>query len=278
VAQQYDAELVLVHAIPPEPWETASLGPLPHDLDLNRLEAERAMEQIAEEAHLTRFRHRIERGSVGNALRSVTQHEVADLLVLGTHGRGGLKKLALGSVAEEVLRLASCPVLTVGPKAILPSADSVQFKTVLFATDFGSACAKAFRYALSFAENCKAQLILLHIADPIRTINVGLEPLDLGGYLQNELAGSQAEMREQSARKLWKLIPSDARLAVVPKYMVETGFQAEGILNASATYKADLIVMGANEVRSPRFASHIPWAVTHQVLCEARCPVLTLRN
>ena len=182
MARQYDAELALVHAIPPEPRETASLGPLPHELDLNRLEAERAMEQIAEEAHVTRFRHQIviERGSVGNALCSVTQHEGADLLVLGTHGRGGLKKLALGSVAEEVLRLASCPVLTVGPNAILPSADGVQFQTILFATDFGPACAKAFRYALSFAEDCRAKIILLHIVDPVRTINVGPEPLDMG--------------------------------------------------------------------------------------------------
>ena len=198
--------------------------------------------------------------------------------MLGTHGRGGLSKLALGSVAEEVLRLASCPVLTIGPQAILPSANGVQFKAVLFATDFGPACAKAFRYALFFAEDCKAQLILLHIADPIHTFNVGLEPLDQGGYLQNELAESQAEMRENSARKLWKLIPSDARLAVMPKYLVETGFQAEGILSVAAMHKADLIVMGANEVRSARLASHIPWAVTHQVLCEARCPVLTVRN
>ena len=96
--------------------------------------------------------------------------------------------------------------------------------------------------------------------------------------MQNELAESQAEMRENSARKLWKLIPSDARLAVMPKYLVETGFQAEGILSVAAMHKADLIVMGANEVRSARLASHIPWAVTHQVLCEARCPVLTVRN
>jgi nucleotide-binding universal stress UspA family protein len=57
----------------------------------------------------------LERGNVWDVLASEIQRENIDLLILGTRGRGGLKKLALGSVAEEVLHLASCPVLTVGP-------------------------------------------------------------------------------------------------------------------------------------------------------------------
>ena len=57
-----------------------------------------------------------------DVLASVIQRKNVDLLVLGTRGRGGLKKLALGSVAEEVLRLAPRPVLTIGPH--VPVADS----------------------------------------------------------------------------------------------------------------------------------------------------------
>ena len=52
---------------------------------------------------------------VWDVLASVIQRESVDLLVLGT-GREGLKKLALGSVAEAALRLAPCPVLTIGPQ------------------------------------------------------------------------------------------------------------------------------------------------------------------
>jgi Universal stress protein family len=58
-------------------------------------------------------------GPVWDVLSSIIQREI---LVLGTHGRGGLKKLALGSVAGEVLRLAKCPVLTIGPDDIGPAA------------------------------------------------------------------------------------------------------------------------------------------------------------
>ena len=48
--------------------------------------------------------------------RIIERNEI-DLLVLGTHGRQGLAKMVMGSAAEEIFRRASCPVLTVGPKA-----------------------------------------------------------------------------------------------------------------------------------------------------------------
>lgn len=51
---------------------------------------------------------------VGDALLGTIRTKDIDLVVLGTHGRRGLRKLVLGSVAEEVFRLAPCPVLTVG--------------------------------------------------------------------------------------------------------------------------------------------------------------------
>jgi hypothetical protein len=71
-----------------------------------------------------------------------------DLLILGTRGRGGLKKLALGSVAEEVLHLASCPVLTVGPNVPPAGPDVSDFKRILFATDFGSASNQSLLHTL----------------------------------------------------------------------------------------------------------------------------------
>src|SRR5208282_5444485 len=58
-----------------------------------------------------------------------------DLLVLGTHGRSGVRKLILGSVAEEVFRRAACPVLSVGPNVSCKAKGEIQFQQILFATD-----------------------------------------------------------------------------------------------------------------------------------------------
>ena len=72
-----------------------------------------------------------------------------------------------------------------------------------------------------------------------------------------------------------KLLPSSTKLAVEPEYISSTDFLPEGILETAAIRRIDLIVMGANRASSPRVSAHIPWALTHEVICRASCPVLT---
>jgi nucleotide-binding universal stress UspA family protein len=59
----------------------------------------------------------IRRGEIWTVISDILGKQQIDLLVLGKHGRTGVGKLLMGSVAEEILRQALCPVLTVGPHA-----------------------------------------------------------------------------------------------------------------------------------------------------------------
>jgi nucleotide-binding universal stress UspA family protein len=280
VARGYGSEIALVHAIPPEPRETVPMDPLPLELDRHRLEAEEKIRQLAEEAHLKDFQNHIlvQQGSVWDVLSSIIDRYRAGLLVLGTHGRGGLKKLALGSVAEEVLRLASCPVLTIGPNAVPPTSDVASFKTILFATDFGPACARAFPYALSLAVTCQAKLILVHMVPPLPVVVTGRFDDSPGIEAAQAVTEWQVSTKEESIRRLRKLVPQDAKLTSQPDYLVGIDFLPEGILVAAALRKVDLIVMGANRVASARMVAHMPWTLTHDVICKAKCPVLTVRS
>ena len=280
IARRYHAEISLVHAISPEPRDPVPMDPLPRDLNRERLEAEREMQRLELEVEIKGLAHRIliERGPVWDVLSSLIERDHPGLLVLGTHGRGALKKLVLGSVAEEVLRLAPCPVLTVGPRAVPPNSDVAKFKSILFATDFGPASANAFPSALFLAQDCRAKLILLHMVPPMAAANIGPAAYGPATYAAEDLTAWQSRMREESSRKLRQLIPPEANLATQPEYVVTTDFLPDGILEAAATHHAELIVMGANQTRSPRLAAHIPWAVTHDVLCEATCPVLTVKS
>jgi nucleotide-binding universal stress UspA family protein len=72
--------------------------------ELNRLGAPDAQ---------VRVEHRLEEGDAATQILQVAQETGCDLIVLGTHGRTGHGRLMMGSVAEQVLRTASCPVLTV---------------------------------------------------------------------------------------------------------------------------------------------------------------------
>ena len=277
LARRYDSTLSVVHAMAPEPRDPIPLERLPRELNVPRLDAEREMNQLTENARLDDVNHHliIKQGPVWNVLSSVIEHENVDLLVLGTRGRGGLKKLALGSIAEQVLRLAPCPVLTIGPHVPPPASGSIQFRGILFPTDFGRAADAAFPYALSIAEEHQAGLVLLHMLPPMPLTDVGPAAYGPSPYAAEQFVKWQHSTREESRIKLAKLLPSSAKLAVEPEYIASTDFLPEGILETAAIRRIDLIVMGANRTSSPRVAAHIPWGLAHEVICRASCPVLT---
>lgn len=278
IARRYGSELSVVHAIPPEPRNQIPLEPLPRELDRRRLEAEDQMKQLGKKERMNDLRHHLllEQGPVWKVLSSVIQRENVDLLVLGTRGRGGLGKLALGSVAEEVLRLAPCAVLTIGPHVPTADLSTTKLRRILFATDFGAASAKAFPYALSLAEDDQAKLVLLHMVPPMPEADLGPAAYGPSTYAAEQFTEWQRTKRDESVRKLKGLLPPGTNLAEKPEYVAGTDFVPEGILDAAVTHRIDLIVMGANRTPSPRMAAHIPWALIHEVICHAKCPVLTV--
>jgi len=263
IARRYGSEITIVHAIPPAPRRSVPMDPVPPELNRERLLAEQEMERFRQEARLAHAANHVvvEQAPVWDVISSIIEREDPDLLVLGTHGRGILKKLALGSVAEEALRLAPCPVLTVGPKAFPPRSEVADFKNILFATDFGPASAKAFPYALSLAEDCQARLILLHVLPPMPVAEVGPAAYGPATYVAEDLTEWCKRVREESSRQLKELIPRSAKLSAPPIELVAPDFLPEGILDAAMSYEAELIVMGANRTRSPRLAAHISWAL-----------------
>jgi len=137
IAERYASTVHIIHVLAPEPQIGIPLDRLPEldternvaQADMNTLLAGRSFGDIAHTAI-------VERGQLWEVLAPFIKENSIDLIVLGTHGRRGLRKLVLGSVAEQVFRHATCPVLTVGPQATHEGAADTSFKTILFATDF----------------------------------------------------------------------------------------------------------------------------------------------
>jgi len=278
IARRCGSEVYFAHANSPEAHGTIPMDSLPKEIDRRRIEAESQMKVLADRARAEGIASQtmVKQGAASAVIPRIIQETGIDLLVLGTHGRGGLKKLVLGSVAEELLRLVSCPVLTVG-RNVAPSASArANFERILFATDFGPGAAKALPYALYLAKEHSASLVLLHMIPPVMVIQMGVAPDGSENYPVEDLTNGEATQRQEGERKLKQLMLSETARGFEPEYVVAADFLPQGILDVAAERKVGLIVMGATRPRSARAAAHMPWTVVHHVISEAECPVLTV--
>lgn len=120
LAGRLGAAVEVLHVFEPPGYvgpDTLALVPITagqHDFAQTRAEVERQVQQfLAQTPGLPATRAvRIESGEPSDTILRVAGEGGADLLVMGTHGRTGLSRLLIGSVAEAVLRRAACPVLT----------------------------------------------------------------------------------------------------------------------------------------------------------------------
>jgi len=201
-------------------------------------------------------------GSISEVLLELIGRFEIDLIVLGTHGRGGIKKLVLGSVAEQIADSAYCPVLTVGPHIPSKLGPELKLRRILYATDLLPGSARALTYALWLVEHEHGHLTLLYVLKM---------PTDVpSGYPEAE--------RDTATKRLAELLPPETTLSVETEFIVEIGASAEHILKVAEDQGADLIVMGPHHTSHPGVSAHLPWVTLHQVLCRARCPVLTVRD
>src|ERR1700687_4975889 len=200
-------------------------------------------------------------GNIWEVVSEVIKQKEIDLIVLGTRGRTGLGKALLGSVAEQILRQAPCPVLTVGPHVTArpyvngQPEEAAKLREILYATDLAADFPVAAPYAISLAQENQAHLALLYVIE---------EPQQPG------------EIAEMKVGKLRQLVPQDADLWCEPHYLVEQGIPVEKILEAADRRNADLIVLGAHPARW--LATHVNAGTVHKVVSEAKCPVLTVHG
>lgn len=112
LARDHRAELLVIHVMPPPVCWGEVVARRPPDSYEHQLWREYLEPLCAAEPDI-HIEARIESGNPVERIVSIAAEEGCDLIVMGTHGRSGLGRVVLGSVAEQVLRKASCPVLTV---------------------------------------------------------------------------------------------------------------------------------------------------------------------
>jgi nucleotide-binding universal stress UspA family protein len=195
----------------------------------------------------------------------------ADLLVLGTHGRSGFERWVLGSVAERVLRLASCPVLTV-PKAAGEA--PILFRRIVCAIDFSDCSMSALDYATSLAQRADAQLTVVHVVELPPDIPRNVHETVLAG--PRSLREYIALAEEEGRGRLDDAVADRERASATVDKVLAAGKPYREILRVAAEHSADLLVLGVHgrgALDRMFFGS-----TTQHLVRQAACPVLTLRK
>jgi len=250
LSRRYGSKLFVAHAV------QAEAVPLP-DLMQNNAEQNMARLELTEELKSVPHQTIVKSGDPWEVLSAILADEHVDLIVMATHGRGGFNKLVLGSTAEQVIRHAPCPVLTVGPHVRLPNRDHMG--SILYATDFSEGSMRALTYALSLAEQDCSELTMLYV--------IQAKP-----FSESELVTWKRHHRD----KLKELVPRSVDLAHDPEIEVEVGDPGQEIVRLADNRNSNLVVMGCHA--GGAFSTHLPWTTLHHVLHYVHCPVLTVRG
>jgi nucleotide-binding universal stress UspA family protein len=197
-------------------------------------------------------------GPAADCLLQWAHDKRIDLIVVGTHGRSGMGKIILGSVAEKIFRHSSVPVLTIGPRIRRPR-DITGALRFLAPCDLTPRSHPAIQFACVLAKERGAQLTVLHVID------------HANGEMKLDPERTKQKIREELARLAGKHAEG-----VDVRYRVELGKVSPTVLDVATENDADLIILGVRP--SSGLLDRFMWPIAYELVREAACPVLTIRG
>jgi len=255
IARHYASNIHLVHAL-----AATARKPVQHAGTLwgreSEAEAEKQLREQAAECAELECRRWVLKGTEEQVVERLLSFDDVDLVVIGTHGAKGFRKLAIGAVAEHFFRHIHCPVLAVGP-SVSGWMPVWKPKHVLLTTDLQSNESTATHCALLLAGEHNARLTLLHVAPPAP-----------GPFPDSQHVIDRPYFQE----RLKELLAYKPQPEHPVEFLVEFGDDAVGeILRAARERASDLIVLSVHREE--------PWGLhfvhdAYRIVAEAPCPVL----
>ena len=238
---------------------------------------ERLKQKTEEQAHShydpqsVRLVHAVEHDiAAGPAILRYAGEHAIDLIVMGTHGRRGVRRMALGSVAEEVVRQASCPVVTVRhPEAEGHTDGAVRVQRMLVPVDFSTHSQGALRHAKALADLYDgAHLDLFHV------IEETLHPAFYGPAMRS-IYDAHPDIEEKAVEELEKFYREAGGPDGSVSFHAGPGRAPRAIATHAQREETDLIVMATHgRTGMERF---LIGSVAEKVVRTATCSVFTVR-
>jgi nucleotide-binding universal stress UspA family protein len=261
-AKQYGAKVHALHVRMPSPGWALGATPLAQVMAAEQELAQRDADHLHVMFGGVNHDVTVTEGDIWQPLADMMEKYEIDLVIIGTHGRTGVGKLVLGSIAAEIFRNVDCPVLTVGPRTIGGYKKHTEINHLLVPVDFSPESLGALPYAISLAQEHAARLTLMTVLDEAGT----------GDFITPEM------LTDAAKRRLLELIPPDADLWCKPEAYVAVGKPVARIVAIAEERKADLIVLGVKEASTKLGrATHLARAVAQEIAAKSPCPVLTVK-
>jgi nucleotide-binding universal stress UspA family protein len=254
IALRYAGQLHLFHCVDPTPF---NLAEDPEAIQTTCDDARRELERMAASLR-SRYRSGnldvkvvVRAGSIAAILPKIAEELDSGLIVVGTHGRTGWRKAALGSVTEAVIEQAPCPVLSIGPSTNRTRIQEFGPRNILLAFSSSNRSERAESYAVSLSRKYSSKLSVVNVFE------------DGAGRVRAQVAQFECCEAAQPGAALASLQPT------------EIGTQSDLILRVAERTTADLMVLvvPGNHRFSDRFVS----TNSYRVVSGAACPVLTVR-
>ena len=262
LARTLRARLTLVHVLEPQPVLEVATEEEIASLERGRREA--ALQQLAallapEDEDDLDLELVLRFGNARKEIAEAVREYHADMVVLGTHGRGRLGRWILGSTTEELLRRLHVPMVTV-----CHTSSPKPFRRILFATDLLQSSSAAFAFALDMAQTLHAEILAMHaLGGPVLTSG------EFGMSIQVEKLAV-----EEVRRRLRLLVEEGDREGIAVKALIADGPAAAQILQAADENDADMILLA---IESKGIIERTLLGTTaERVVREATIPVLSV--
>ncbi len=251
LARKCKATLLLAHVASPEVISVEPPVVLPQLKSANE-----QMQELELSEQLDGVDHAVlvSEGLPAEALLKLASDNEVDLIMMGTHGRTGFRKLIMGSVAEKVFRNAPCPVMTVGPHVFAEIRREAHITSILCAIGALDRQHPAIQTAATISACHNASLALLHVV-----------PAQMASSVAQDTAVLRSQLLELAPHNLQQQAPIEA--------LVEVGTPSDLIVRIAVERVVDLIVLDA--LPPAMLTAHL-MDTAYRVIVDAPCPVVTV--
>jgi nucleotide-binding universal stress UspA family protein len=205
--------------------------------------------------------------SAAPAILEYSSKNGIDLIVMGTHGRRGIEHLLLGSAAEEVIRLAECPVFTIRESEEIKPIKL--FERILVPIDFSDHSKKALVYAKEIADSYDANLQLLHVIED--TVHPAYS---LSG--KSSIFDLVPGIEEDCRRRIEKMVLDVGITNEKTEIIIQGGQASHDIIKFAKDNSSDLVVIATHGLTGIEHL--LLGSVTEKVVRMAPCPVFTVKS